>query len=79
MKLAITLALILSACYDKSDAVSQLQNMGRPAPIQCVSLNGQEGTSRSSFTCTDGDGLVWACDEQACINTGRSDARAEKL
>lgn len=79
MKLAITLVLFLSACYDKSDAVTQLQNMGRPAPIQCVSLNGQEGTARSSFTCTDGVGFVWACDEQACINTARTTFQVESL
>jgi hypothetical protein len=70
MRSAIIISLLLTACYKKEDAIKQLKAMGRPNPIACVSLNGQEGTDRSSFTCSDGAGFVWACDQDACINTG---------
>ncbi len=75
MKLAITLVLVLSACYDKSDAVKTLVDKGRPSPIVCSRTAGG-GDTNQAFTCTDGAGIVWACDVDDCIKIGTLPAEA---
>lgn len=70
MRIAITLTLLLTACYGKSDAVEQLQAKGRPTPITCVKASGGS-ESAYSFVCEDGAALIWACDKDACIQTGK--------
>lgn len=78
MKTAIVLSILLfSGCYEKSDAVDQVRNLARPNPIRCAQTSGGGDGSYKTFTCTDGGGLVWACDEDGCVNTGHVSAGAE--
>ncbi len=75
MRSAIVFLLILTACYKKSDAVDQLKAKGRPEPITCVKSSGG-GDSEFAFVCSDGAGLIWNCDSDACIKTGTLPAEA---
>jgi hypothetical protein len=66
MRVAIFLC-ILTACYDKSGAVEQLEDMGRPRPITCVFMNSGHSGDHKSFACSDAVGKHWICDTDGCI------------
>lgn len=67
MKRAIVTLVLLCSCYKKSDAVKQLTDMGRPSPITCVHLNGNDGDAAASFFCVDGLETQWFCDNDGCV------------
>lgn len=78
MKTAIIFSLLLTACYDKSDAIEQVRLLARPEPIRCSQTSGGGDGSYKSFTCTDGDAWVWACDDDGCVNIDRMDRTPER-
>lgn len=64
----VIILVLLTACYTKKDAVEQVRAQGGPDPINCVSLN--SGDAVTSFACTDGENVKWACDDDGCIRWG---------
>jgi hypothetical protein len=61
---------LLTSCYDKSDAVRQLEEMGRTKPT-CVFMNSGHDGANKSFACTDSTGTPWVCDKDGCIQWSR--------
>ena len=63
---ALLIALALAGCYTSDDAVDQLHRMQAKNPIRCVGHGG--GYSRITYTCRDGSGYIWECNEiDGCV------------
>lgn len=71
MHRAAILAILLTSCYDREDAMKQVRAQNRPEPIVCVRNSSDRNGASTSFVCTDAEGWVWLCDSSVCVITWR--------